>query len=250
LFPQDIGMIVNDFLIKNFSEIIDYNFTAEVEGQFDEIAEGKLKWTGMLDKFYSSFHKTVEETLEKKNSKPGTRILGTHPETGEQVSVKMGRFGPVAQIGDSADGGKPRFASLARNQLLETITLPEALDLFRLPRSLGIHEGDEMVVGIGKFGPYVRYRNKFYSLKEGVDDPYSVTIERASEIIREKSESDKKKIMKDFGDIRLMNGRYGPYLVRDKKNYRLPKGTRPEELTKEDCIRIIEAGEKTNKNKK
>lgn len=249
LFPQDIGMIVNDFLLENFSEIVDYNFTAEVEEQFDEIAEGNLKWTGMLEKFYSSFHKTVEETLGKKSRKTGERILGTHPETGEQVSVKMGRFGPVAQIGDQANGGKPRFASLARNQLLETITLPEALDLFRLPRSLGLYEGDEMVVGIGRFGPYVRYRSKFYSLKKGVDDPYSVTIERAAEIIREKGESDKKNIIKDFGEIRLLNGRYGPYLVKDKNNYRLPKGTKAEELTKEECIRIIETSEKNKKNK-
>jgi DNA topoisomerase I len=247
LFPQDIGMIVNDFLVENFSEIVDYNFTAEVEEQFDEIAEGKLKWTGMLDKFYLSFHKTVTETLEKKNRKTGVRVLGVHPETGEQVSVKMGRFGPMAQIGDSGNGGKPRFASLAKNQLLESITLPEALNLFRLPRSLGMYEGDEMIVGTGKFGPYVRYRSKFFSLKKGVDDPYSVTIERAAEIIREKGESDKKKVMKDFGEIRLLNGRYGPYLTKDKKNYRLPKGTQADKLTKEDCIRIIEESEKTKK---
>jgi DNA topoisomerase-1 len=248
LFPQDIGMIVNDFLVENFSEIVDYNFTAEVEGQFDKIAEGKLKWTGMLDKFYLPFHKTIEATLEKKNKKTGVRILGVHPETGEQVSVKMGRFGPVAQIGDSANGGKPRFSSLAKNQLLETITLPETLNLFRLPRSLGMYEGDEMVVGIGKFGPYVRYKSKFYSLKKGVDDPYSVTIERAVEIIREKAESDKKKVIKDFGEIRLLNGRYGTYLTKDKKNYRLPKGTHADKLTEADCIRIIEESEKTKKS--
>jgi DNA topoisomerase-1 len=248
LFPQDIGMIVNDFLLENFSEIVDYHFTAEVEVQFDRIAEGKMKWTGMLDEFYSSFHKTVKETLEKKNRKTGIRILGTHPETEEQVSVKMGRFGPVAQIGDPGKGEKPRFASLNKNMLLETITLSEALDLFRLPRSLGIYEGDELVVGIGKFGPYIRYKNKFYSLKKGVDDPYSVTIERAAEIIKEKGESDKKKIMKDFGEILLLNGRYGPYLVRDKKNYRLPKGTQVDKLTKEDCIRIIEKSEKSKKS--
>jgi DNA topoisomerase-1 len=248
LFPQDIGMIVNDFLMENFSEIVDYNFTADVEEQFDKIAEGKLKWTGMIDKFYSSFHKTVEESLEKKNRKTVIRILGTHPETGEEVSVKMGRFGPVAQIGDTTNGGKTRFASLAKNQLLETITLPEALNLFRLPRSLGIHEGDEIVVGIGKFGPYVRYRSKFYSLKKGVDDPYSVTIQRAAEIIKEKSESDKKKVIKDFGDIRLLNGRYGPYLEKDKKNYRLPKRSDAEKLTKEECIVIIEKSEKTRKS--
>jgi len=248
LFPQDIGMIVNDFLMENFSEIVDFNFTADVEEQFDRIAEGKLKWTGMLDKFYSSFHKTVEDTLGKKNRTSGIRILGTHPETGEQVAVKMGRFGPVAQIGDAANGNKPRFASLARNQLLETITLAEALNLFRLPRSLGMHEGEEMIVGTGKFGPYVRYTGKFYSLKKGVDDPYSVTIERALEIIREKGESDKKKVIRDFGEIKLLNGRYGAYISMDKKNYRLPKGTDAEKLTKEDCLRIIEKSEKPKKS--
>ncbi|MDP4222400.1 MAG: type I DNA topoisomerase [Bacteroidota bacterium] len=250
LFPQDIGMIVNDFLTENFSDIVDYNFTAEVEEQFDKIAEGKLQWTGMLDKFYSTFHKTVEATLEKRDRKTGVRILGKHPETGEQVSVKMGRFGPVAQIGESGNGTKPRFASLAKNQLIETITLQEALDLFRLPRSLGIYEGDEMTVGIGKFGPYIRYRNKFYSLKKSIDDPYSISIERAAEIVREKSESDRKKILKDFGEIKLMNGRYGPYISRDKENYRLPKGTETDKLTREDCLRIIEQSRKTKKSPK
>ncbi|NMC37483.1 MAG: type I DNA topoisomerase [Bacteroidales bacterium] len=248
LFPQDIGMIVNDFLIENFSDIVDYNFTAEVEEQFDRIAEGKLKWTGMLDKFYSVFHKKVTDTLEKKDRKTGIRMLGNHPETGEPVSVKMGRFGPVAQIGDSANGGKPRFASLSKSQLLETITLEEAINLFRLPRSLGILDGDEMVAGIGRFGPFIRYRNKFYSLKKGIDDPYSVTLERGAEVIREKNESDSKKVLKDFGDILLLNGRYGPYLSREKKNYRLPKGNDPEKLTREDCIRIVEQVEKKQKS--
>jgi len=248
LFPQDIGMIVNDFLMENFSEIVDFHFTAEVEGQFDKIADGKLKWTGMLDKFYSSFHKTVEDSLEKKTRKTSVRILGVHPETGEQISVKMGRFGPVAQIGDQNNGSKPRFASLTRNQLLETITLEEALNLFRLPRSLGLYEGDDMVIGVGKFGPYVRYRNKFYSLNKVVDDPYTVTVERAAEIIREKSENEKKKVLRDFDDIRLLNGRYGPYLAMDGKNYRLPKGTDPQKITREDCIRIIEKSQKTKKS--
>ena len=178
-------MIVNDFLVENFSDIVDFHFTAEVEEQFDEIALGNLKWTSMLDKFYSPFHKTITSTLEKKERKTGGRFLGNHPETGEPVNVRMGRFGPVAQIGEATAGDKPRFASLTRNQLLETITLAEALDLFRLPRSLGEHEGAEMVVGTGKFGPYVRYKGKFYSLKKGVDDPYSVTIERALELISE-----------------------------------------------------------------
>jgi DNA topoisomerase-1 len=248
LFPQDIGMIVNDFLIDNFSEIVDYHFTAEVEEQFDEIAEGKLKWTGMIDKFYKPFHKTVTSTLEKTERKTGVRLLGNHPETGEPVTVRMGRFGPVAQIGETGDVSKPRFASLSKNQLLETITLEEALNLFRLPRSLGEHEGSEMVVGIGRFGPFVRYQNKFFSLKKGVDDPYTLTLERALEIVSEKTESDKKKVLKDFGEIMLLNGRYGPYLVKEKQNYRLPKGTDAEKLTKEDCINIIANSEKTKKS--
>ena len=248
LFPQDIGMIVNDFLIENFSEIVDYNFTAEVEEQFDEIALGKLKWTGMIEKFYSPFHKTITNTLEKKERKTGVRVLGNHPETGEPVTVRMGRFGPVAQIGDSGNEEKPRYASLSKNQLLETITLDEALNLFRLPRSLGEYDGGEMIVGIGKFGPYIRFKSKFFSLKKGVDDPYTVTFERAVEIILEKNENDKKKVLKDFGDIMLLNGRYGPYLVKDKQNYRLPKGTDAEKLSKEDCSKIIENSDKTKKS--
>jgi len=248
LFPQDIGMIVNDFLLENFSEIVDYHFTAEVEEQFDEIALGNLKWTGMIEKFYSPFHKTVTNTLEKKERKTGVRVLGNHPETGEPVTVRMGRFGPVAQIGDSGNEEKPRYASLSKNQLLETITLEEALNLFRLPRSLGEYEDGEMVVGIGKFGPYIRFKSKFYSLKKGVDDPYIVTFDRGVEIILEKNDSDKKKVLKDFGDIMLLNGRYGPYLVKDKQNFRLPKGTDAEKLTKEDCIKIIESSDKTKKS--
>ncbi len=247
LFPQDIGMIVNDFLMENFPEILDYHFTAEVEEQFDEIALGNLKWTGMIEKFYSPFHKTVVSTLEKKERKTGVRILGNYPETGEPVSVRMGRFGPVAQIGESGNEAKPRYASLSKNQLLETITLEEALNLFRLPRSLGEYEGGELVIGIGRFGPYIRYKSKFYSLKKGEDDPYSITVERAVEIILEKTDSDKKKVVKDFGDIMVLNGRYGPYITKDKANFRLPKGTDAEKLTKEDCIKIITDSTKTKK---
>jgi len=248
LFPQDIGMIVNDFLMENFSEIVDYHFTAEVEEQFDEIADGNLKWTGMIEKFYTPFHKTVTNTLEKKERKTGVRVLGNHPDTSEPITVRMGRFGPVAQIGETGNDEKPRFASLSKNQLLETITLEEALNLFRLPRSLGEYDEGEMVVGIGKFGPYIRYKSKFFSLKKGVDDPYTVTSERGIEIILEKNESDKKKVLKDFGDIMLLNGRYGPYLVKDKQNFRLPKGTDAEKLSKDDCIKIIENSDKTKKS--
>ncbi|HKK42991.1 MAG TPA: type I DNA topoisomerase [Bacteroidales bacterium] len=247
LFPQDIGMIVNDFLLENFSEILDYHFTAEIEEQFDEIALGKLRWTNMISKFYTPFNNTVTNTLEKRERKTGTRLLGNHPETGEPVTVRMGRFGPVAQIGESGNDEKPRFASLNKNQLIETITLEEALNLFRLPRSLGDFEGGEVIVGTGRFGPYVRYKSKFYSLRKDVDDPYTIDMGRAVEIIREKNENDRKKVINDFGDIRVLNGRYGPYLAKDKKNYRLPKGTDAEKLTKEDCISIIEKSDKTKK---
>ena len=240
LFPKDIGMIVNDFLVENFSDIVDYNFTAGVEEQFDEIALGNIKWTGMLDEFYSTFHKSVENTLEIKDKKTGVRILGNHPETGEPVSVRMGRFGPVVQVGDSSNGDKPRYASLMKNQLIETITMEEALKLFALPRSIGQHEGEDLVVGMGKFGPYIRHKNKFYSLKKGVDDPYSVTWERALEIIKEKEESDQKKVLKDFGKIKVLNGRYGPYITFEKNNYRIPKGTDAAGLSEEDCKNIIE----------
>jgi len=247
LFPKDIGMIVNDFLVENFKDIVDFNFTADVEEQFDEIALGSLKWTGMLKGFYTGFHKTVENTLEKKDKKTGVRVLGTHPETGESVSVKMGRFGPVVQIGESNNGNKPKFASLMKDQLIETITFDDALKLFRLPRSLGMHEGEEMVVGIGKFGPYVRYAGKFYSLKKGVDDPYSVTIERALELIQEKNDTEKQKVIHDFGTVKVVNGRYGPYITSEGKNYRIPKGTDPAKLSADDCKKIIEGSNKSGK---
>jgi DNA topoisomerase-1 len=151
----------------------------------------------------------------------------------------MGRFGPVVQIGESTNTDKPKFASLLKNQLIETITLDEALMLFRLPRSLGEHDGDDMVVGIGKFGPYVRYKSKFYSLKKGADDPYIITKERALEIIQEKNDSEKQKIINDFGEIKVVNGRYGPYLISGGNNFRIPKGNDPAKLTKEDCQQII-----------
>jgi DNA topoisomerase-1 len=248
LFPQDIGIIVNDFLMENFSDIVDYHFTAEVEEDFDAIAMGKLKWTEMLGKFYGPFHSTVEKTLEKKDRKTGVRVLGSHPDTGEPVTVRMGKFGPIAQIGTTDNEGKPKYASLAKNQLLETITLEEALNLFRLPRSLGKYEDEEVVAGVGKFGPYIRHKGKFFSLKKGVDDPYVVTIERAVEIMNERNEDEKRKVIKDFGEIKVLNGRYGPYLTRDKLNYRLPKGTEAEKLTKEECISIIEKTDKTKKS--
>jgi len=247
LFPQNIGMVVNDFLVKNFPVIVDFHFTAEVEEQFDEIALGNIEWTKMLKGFYGPFHETVDKALENRDSKIGVRVLGNHPQTGEVVMVKVGRYGPVAQIGNKEEGGTVRFASLNANQLIETITLEEALKLFSLPRNIGEFEESDVVVGTGKFGPYVRHSNKFYSLKKGVDDPFSIDLERAKQLITEKRESEKMKLMKDFDDIKVQNGRYGPYVTKDKKNYRLPKGCDIEKLTKEDCLVIIEKSSKTKK---
>ena len=250
LFPRDIGMIVNDFLMANFPEIIDYNFTAGVEKEFDEIASGELEWDRMISRFYSPFHKSVDESLSTRARSTGARELGTDPETGQPVSVKMSRYGPVVQLGEASPDSKPRFANLRRDQLLETITLEEALALFALPRVIGTFEDEEMTVGIGKFGPYVKHAGKFYSLKKEVDDPYTITGERGMELIRDKREGDAQKIISEFGDIRVLNGRYGPYLVYDGANYRIPKGTDPHKLTREECLAIIEKGGRTKSARK
>jgi DNA topoisomerase-1 len=242
LFPKDIGMIVNDFLISNFPDILDYNFTAGVEKEFDEIASGELEWQKMIADFYKPFHKTVDESLSTKARMTGARQLGTDPVTGLPVLVKMSRFGPVVQLGEASPDNKPRFTNLRRDQLLETITLEEAMALFALPRKAGMFEDSEMIVGLGKFGPYVKHDGKFYSLKKDVDDPYTITEERAIELIRDKREGDKMKVISDFDDIKVLNGRYGPYIVKEKNNYRIPKGSDPKKLTREDCLSIIEKG--------
>lgn len=250
LFPNDIGMVVNDFLIEHFPDILDYHFTAHVEKQFDEIAEGKIEWADMLQTFYRDFHPKVEETLEHSERKKGERVLGEHPETGEPVMVKIGRFGPVAQIGDAQDDKKPRFASLQKGQLIETISLEEALDLFKLPRELGDYEDEKLVVGLGRFGPYVRHKSKFFSLKKGMDDPMTITRERAIELIEEKREQDRKKVIARFegpAEIRVLNGRYGPYISYEGKNYRIPKSQKPENLTAEGCMELIEKAAKKPK---
>jgi DNA topoisomerase-1 len=242
LFPKDIGIIVNDFLTANFPDILDYNFTAGVEKEFDEIASGELGWANMISDFYSPFRKTVDESLSTRKRMTGARQLGNDPATGLPVAVKMSRFGPVVQLGEASPDNKPRFANLRRDQLLETITLEEALALFALPRTVGTFEEKEMTVGVGKFGPYVRHDGKFYSLKKGVDDPYTITATRAMELISEKREGDKQKVISEFGDIRVLNGRYGPYIVHDKTNYRIPRGTDPSKLTQEECQAIIDKG--------
>ncbi len=241
LFPTDIGMIVNDFLEQYFEGIMNYNFTASVEKEFDEIALGALNWPKMIDSFYKPFHSTVDSTTQTSERSKGERILGEDPATGKPVSVKIGRYGPIAQIGEASDEEKPRFASLLKGQSLETITLDEALALFELPRDVGQFEGEEIVAGVGRYGPYIRHKGKFYSLGRP-DDPHSIQLDRAIEIIGEKRTQEKNRNIKQFEEepgLQVLNGRYGPYISFQKKNYRIPKGRKPEDLSLEDCREII-----------
>jgi DNA topoisomerase-1 len=253
LFPTDIGMVVNDFLVKYFDLILDYNFTAIVEKEFDEIAEGELVWNDMIKRFYAPFHSKVEGALSDAERTNGERVLGIDPASGKQLSVKIGRYGPIAQLGDaSEEGDKPRFASLRAGQLLETITLKEALELFKLPRTLGEYEGKTVVVAIGRFGPYVRHDGKFISLEKN-DDPYSIELNRAIELIVGKREKDKNSVIKTFGenpDIRVLNGRWGPYISFKKNNYKIPKNTDAAKLSLTDCLNLIEKQEAPKKAKK
>jgi DNA topoisomerase-1 len=255
LFPDNIGMIVNDFLMEYFKEILDYNFTASVEKDFDNIAAGKTGWTRMIDQFYKPFHKQVEKTLEVSDYTKGERTIGTDPASGKKVIARMGRYGPIVQLGEANpenEEEKPKYASLLKGQHLESITLEEALDLFKLPRSIGEYEGKEMVVGIGRFGPYVRHNSKFYSLKKGIDDPYKITKERAIELIEEKRERDKNRIIKTFDDepdLQILNGHWGPYIAYKKKNFKIPRKKDPSGLTKEECMEIINNPPVTKKKK-
>ena len=247
LFPTDIGMVVTDFLLKNFKMVMDYNFTAKVEKQLDDIVEAKSQWDKMIQEVYAPFHQLVEDTLQVSEKANGERVLGVDPDSGKEVSVKIGRFGPLAQLGETSedeDAEKPKFASLQPGMHIETITLEEALKLFKLPRQLGEYEGKVVTVAIGRFGPYIRHDNKFVSL-EKTDDPYSVNLERALELIEIKREKDKKAIIKIFEEepeLRVLNGRWGPYIAYKKKNYKLPKGTVGEDLKLEECMKIIEEG--------
>ena len=241
LFPTDIGMVVNDFLFEYFPNIMDYNFTANVEKEFDHIAEGKVKWTKSIDNFYKKFHPVVESTLKNSERQVGERILGIDPKSGRQIAVKIGKFGPIAQIGKSEEEEKPVFASLHRNQSIESITLEEALELFKLPREIGEFENKEMIAAIGRFGPYIRHDGKFYSLPK-TDDPLEISAERAVEIIEAKRESDKNKVIHIFGqngEIQVLNGRFGAYIAFEKNNYKIPKNTDVATLTEEQCREII-----------
>ncbi len=243
LIPTDIGIIVNNFLMEYFPAILDYDFTARMEEKFDLIAEGKLPWSGEIATFYKLFHPDVENAMSMRlEHKVGERILGSHPQTGKTVSVKIGRFGPLVQIGDADSDEKPQFASLLKNQSVSTITLDEALKLFEFPRSLGTYEGSDVTVAIGRFGPYVKHAGKFISIPKDIA-PAEITIEQAEELIKAKRDAENKKVVKIFTedpDLQILNGRYGIYIAYKKNNYKIPRTVEnPAELSLEQCREII-----------
>ncbi len=246
LFPTSIGIVVTDYLNIHFGNILDYNFTAQIEEKFDEIAMGKLMWNNMLKSFYTSFEKDVDKSLKEKESTKWERNIGIHPETGAPILIKIGKFGPYATI---ENGDKSISASLQKNQNIENVTLEEVLDLFKLPRELGNYENGNVTVALGKFGPYVKNNGKFYALSK-TDDPYTINLERAIELIEEKKEKLKNALCKTFDempDMQILKGKFGPYISYQKKNYKIPKNISPEEITLEQCKEIIESTQEKKK---
>ncbi|MGN6648073.1 MAG: type I DNA topoisomerase [Cytophaga sp.] len=243
LFPTDLAMITNDFLVEHFPNVTDFNFTALVEKEFDDIAEGKIKWQNMLKDFYGDFHKQVVQTENvERSSVNSSRILGVHPETGEQVSTRLGRYGPFVQIGEADEEKdiKPRYASLRKGQLIENITLEEALELFKLPREIGMFEDKPMVVAIGRFGPYIRHNSKFVSIPK-TDDVMTIDADRGIELILAKRQSDAEKLIAEYPEseyVKILKGRWGPYLAIGKNNFKLPKDREPASLTYAECLAI------------
>lgn len=247
LMPTDIGIVVNDFLTDNFPNVLNYNFTADLEERFDLVAEGKAQWKKEIRGFYDVFHPEVERANDMRlEHKVGERVLGTDPASGKPVSVKIGRFGPVVQIGESTDEEKPRFASLRKDQSVFDITLADALKLFELPRDLGSFEDETVTVAAGRFGPYIRHAGKFVSIPRTLS-PLDITLDEAVELIKAKREADSKKLVKTFDEdpeLQILNGRYGMYLSYKKNNYKLPKTVEdPAALTREECLAIIESQE-------
>jgi DNA topoisomerase-1 len=249
LLPTDIGIVVNDFLMDNFKDIMDYNFTAKVERDFDKIAEGGEKWTTMMKHFYKSFDPNVEKTMNaRQEHKAGERQIGIDPKSGRPVFVKIGRFGPVVQIGSAEDNEKPQFAQLPSDKSMETLTMEEAMELFKLPRTIGDLEGSPVTIGTGRFGPYILHQKKYTSLPKGTD-PMTITLEEAIALIKEKRQQDEKRHLKTFEEdskLEIINGRYGPYIAYDGKNFRLPKNMyqRASELTYDECMKIINSSAK------
>ncbi|MBL7860560.1 MAG: type I DNA topoisomerase [Cyclobacteriaceae bacterium] len=247
LFPTNMAMIVNDFLVEHFPDITNYSFTAEIEQEFDEIASGKLKWQKMLDQFYTPFHKTVSKTelVERSSVQNKSKELGVDPKTGKNVYVKLGKFGAYVQLGENPDdngGEKPKFAALRPGQFIENVTLADAMELMKMPRDMGLFEDKPVTINIGRFGPYVLHDKKFVSIPKG-EDPYTVTAERAVELIKAKREADANRLIKSFAsegntEIEILNGRFGPYIKAGKKNVKIPKGREPKDLTLEECITL------------
>ena len=242
LIPTDIGIVVNDFLLDYFPEIMDYNFTANVEKEFDEIADGKRHWADHITEFYKEFEPKIEEIVQTKNEhKVGERVLGNDPASGKPVSVKIGRFGPIVQIGSASDEEKPRFAQMKPGQTLETITLEEALNLFSLPRTLGEYEGETVTIGAGRFGPYIKHGAAYVTLPK-THDPLTVTLEEAQELIDAKKKAEAERVIQNFTgehELQVLNGRFGPYIAYQGSNYKLPKNVTPAELTIEECLDIV-----------
>ena len=252
LIPTDVGVVVNDFLLKCFPDIMDYHFTAHVEKDFDEIAEGKEEWKKVIKTFYNHFEPMVEKTLSlKEEHKVGERELGKDPASGKSVFVKIGRFGPVVQIGSASDEEKPLFAQLKKEQSIESITLEEALELFKLPRALGEYEGEEVTVGASRFGPYVKHGKTYVSIPK-TQDPLNITLEECLDLIKQKASAEQKKHLKKFDEepeLEIMNGRFGPYIAYKGANYRIAKSVaNPSELTLQQCLDIVnKAADKTSK---
>jgi len=253
LFPTNMAMIVNDFLVNNFPNVIDYSFTAKVEKEFDDIAQGKIEWDKMIDSFYHGFHSEVEESEQLEKSKiNSSREIGRDPDSGEIVLARMGRFGPVVQIGSGDDDKKPKFASLRKGQFIESITLEEALDLFKLPRKVGEYESLDIEANVGRFGPYLRHNNKFYSIPKE-DDPHDITLDRAIEVIEEKRKSDSQRVIKTFNEdsgVQVLNGKWGPYIKFGNKNVKIPKDKKPEELTFQECKELADKAPAKSKRRK
>ena len=254
LSPTDIGMVVNDYLESQFSQIMDYNFTANVEKEFDRIADGKITWSQMIEDFYGPFHKMVDKAIGTQNDKSAqVRILGTDPATGHTVKARIGRYGPMVEI-EGAEGEKSRFASLKKGQLIASITLDEALELFALPRNLGKYEGEDLIVGIGRYGAYVRYGKSFVSLAKG-DDPYTIGYDRAVELIEQHKAAAAAaavplKTFTEDADMLIKNGPYGAYIAYKGKNFRMPHGRKPEDMTYEECLEAVKNSKSTKGSRK
>ena len=251
LFPTDIGIVVNDFLAENFEKIMDYHFTASVEEEFDTIARGEMVWTKMLHDFYKPFHENVEFTLENSERASGERILGTDPKSNKPVIARIGRFGAMIQIGEVSDDEKPTFAKLRPGQSIQSITFDEAMELFKLPRTLGEYEGKTVVASVGRFGPFVRHDGVFVSIKDV--DPLEITLSEAVELIKAKAEAAAKALINEFEHdptVKVLVGRYGPYFSIGKDNYKIPKGEEAESLTLERCLEIASNSTPSNKSKR